>query len=66
MQDSIMGPAGPGTAQRTTAYLSRILHCHQRSKGQGLDLVPHTDSHTVTNDLLTFREEPHTQQSAGG
>lgn len=67
-----MEPAGPGQEkdqgvhrgqQRTSPeYFTAIL----RSKGQELNLVPHTDCHTVTNDLLTFREGRHAQQSAGG
>lgn len=60
--DPIMGPAGLGQEkdqgvhrgqQRTSPDYSTAT---QRSKGQELDLAPHTDCHTATNDLLTFRE----------
>lgn len=70
--DSIMGPAGPAQEkdqgvhrgqQRTSADYSTPT---QRKQGQELDLAPHTDCHTATNDPLTFREGRHTQQSAGG
>lgn len=70
--EPVMGPAGPGQEKDQGVYRRQqrtspeYFIVTQRSKERGLDLVPHIDSHTVTNDLLTFREGRHTRQSAGG